>query len=398
MAGLDDSAPNYGRAHRRWPDAPLLEKYYGALVASFGGDSHGMIEHVKACVECVCLTIIEELGGEKPPADPSTTQLLVAALTPLGLKNSRGASKLDKVLSGFNKLADALSDMRNANGPVAHGKDAFLDTLTEDHSRAFLYTGDAIIGVLLNALEGKQPDLNRTREPYESFPQLNERIDRAVSVVARIDDEGDRPVVVFSVSTGPEGESVELRVEPSRLLYGIDRSAYIEVLETASEVEEAEEIDSEVESTPLATAAGGEQDTPAEVPSATPTPISAPVVVAYAGRLESSRAEIEKWINSQGLLAKHTLGTGQLVDSLLKTIDENLALDWAEREPLLARLRVAAKRVMSQFGVERMEADKAANGLVAWCVQHLAGLRGASAEVQVTTTPQSAAGGSVGSL
>ena len=97
-----------------------------------------------------------------PSAQPSTTDLLVAALDPLGLKNTRGATKLDKVLSGFNRLADAIGDMRNEAGPVAHGKDGFLDAIAADHARAFLHAGDAILGILLNAFEGKQPDLIAT--------------------------------------------------------------------------------------------------------------------------------------------------------------------------------------------------------------------------------------------
>ena len=48
-------------------------------------------------------------------------------------------------------------------------------------------------------------------------------------------------MVVFSVATGPRGEAIELRVEPSRLLYGIDRAAYIEVLRTADLVVAEEE-------------------------------------------------------------------------------------------------------------------------------------------------------------
>ena len=80
--------------------------------------------------------------------------------------------------------------------------------------------GDAILSILLNAFEGKQPDLIATREPYENFPHLNDRIDRAVAVEARIDEDADRPIVVFSVATGPRREAIELRVEPSRLCMG----------------------------------------------------------------------------------------------------------------------------------------------------------------------------------
>ena len=238
MAELDELVPNYRRAQEQWPDAPTLGSHYKALSACFSGNGYGLVEHVKSFIESVCLTIMGELSEPMPSSTPSTTELLVAALKPLGLRNTKGANKLDKVLSGFNRLSDAITEMRNETGPVAHGKDGFLDPVTADHARVFLLVGDAILGVLLNAFAGMEPDLSVTREPYESFPHLNERIDRAVSVEARVDEDGDRQVVIFSVATGPPDEAIELRVEPSRLLYGIDREAYIEVLKSVELVVE----------------------------------------------------------------------------------------------------------------------------------------------------------------
>lgn len=363
MPDLDALAPNYRRAQQRWPDAPTLAKCHEALRGCFDTNAQGLVEHVKSFIESVCLTIMGELREPMPSSTPSTTDLLVAALSPLGLRNTRGASKLDKVLSGFNKLADALSEMRNDNGPVAHGRDGFLDALTADHARAFLHAGDAILGVLLNALEGKQPDLTVTREPYESFPHLNERIDRAVSVEARIDEDGDRPMVVFSVATGPRGEAIELRVEPSRLLYGIDRLAYVEVLRTADLVlAEAEDAE------------GGEEGTETPVP----VPISglgAPALAApltdiiptYVGPLEGLRAALGAFLSAEGVDSAPTAEHGgRLMDSLLATAEQNMGLDWKQREPLQARLKVACKRVLVQFGSLPGKAEEVAERLVAW--------------------------------
>lgn len=363
MPDLDALAPNYRRAQQRWPNAPTLTTCHEALRASFDSNGHGLVEHVKSFIESVCLTIMGELREPMPSATPSTTDLLVAALSPLGLRNTRGASKLDKVLSGFNKLADALSDMRDLNGPVAHGKDGFLDALTADHARAFLHAGDAILGVLLNALEGKQPDLTVTREPYESFPHLNARIDRAVSVEARIDEDGDRPMVVFSVATGPRGEALELRVEPSRLLYGIDRSAYVEVLRTvdlvAADAEEGE---------------GGEEAAPAPEPfpsAGVGTPaLAGPLtdtVPTYDGPLEPLRSGLEAFLTAESVdpAATGTRGA-RLADSLLATAEQNMGLDWKQREPLQARLKVACKRVLVQLGCTTEKADDVSERLVAW--------------------------------
>lgn len=363
MPDLDALAPNYRRAHQRWPDAPTLTKCHEALRACFDTNAHGLVEHVKSFIESVCLTIMGELREPMPSATPSTTDLLVAALNPLGLRNTRGASKLDKVLSGFNRLADALTEMRNDNGPVAHGKDAFLDALTTDHARAFLHAGDAILGVLLNALEGKQPDLTVTREPYESFPHLNERIDRAVSVEARIDEEGERPMVVFSVATGPRGEAIELRVEPSRLLYGIDRSAYIEVLRTANlvvaEAEEGEDDEEAVAPAEPGALAAPDAET-VEVPLAE-------LVPAYGGPLEALRQGLSDFLAAEGVdPAPAAEGGARLTDSLLATVEQNMGLDWKRREPLQARLKVACKRVLVQFGSDPAKAENVAERLVAW--------------------------------
>lgn len=363
MPDLDALAPNYRRAQQRWPDAPTLAMSHDALRACFDMNSHGLVEHVKSFIESVCVTIMGELREPMPSSTPSTTTLLIAALKPLGLRNTRGASKLDKVLTGFNTLADALTEMRNDNGPVAHGKDAFLDALTVDHARAFLHAGDAILGVLLNALEGKQPDLTVTREPYESFPHLNERIDRAVTVVARIDEEGERPIVVFSVATGPLGEAIELRVEPSRLLYGIDRSAYIEVLRTAGlAVAPAEEGEDEDEA-PAST----EPVAPVGLDAATLEVSMAELVPTYEGPLEVLRQSLGDFLTAEGVDPATAAERGaRLTDSLLATVEKNMGLDWKRREPLQARLKVACKRVLVQFGSDTATAENVAERLVAW--------------------------------
>jgi hypothetical protein len=359
MADLDALAPNYRRARERWPDAPTLSRCHEALVACFEGNAHGEVEHVKSFVESVCVTILSEFREPMPSATPSTTDLLVAALRPLGLQNTRGASKLDKVLSAFNRLADALSEMRNDQGAVAHGKDAFLDAVTADHARAFLHAGDAILSVLLNALEGKEPDLTVTREPYERFPHLNERIDRSVSVEARVDEDGDRPIVVFAVATGPRDEAIEIRAEPSRLLYGIDRSAYIEVLKsTAVVVPEAEEEEQ--------MAAPEETVQPGLVSPLVSAPLTE-LVPRYRGRLATLRPALEGFLTAEGWqLVQAPAGGVDLADSLLATADQNMGLDWKQREALQARLKVACKRVLVKFGFQAERAEEVAERLVTW--------------------------------
>ncbi len=359
MPDLDTLAPNYRRAVNRWPDARALASCHEALTMCFGGSAHGLIEHIKSFIESVCITILIEFHAPLPSTTPSINELLVAALRPLGLQNTKGASKLDKVLSGFNKLTDALSEMRNDHGVVAHGKDAFLDAVTSDHARAFVHTGDAILSVLLNALDGKQPDLTVTREPYEHFPHLNERIDRAVSVEVRIDEDGESPVIVIAITTGARNEAFEIRAQPSRLLYGIDRPAYIDVLRNAA--------------TQVVVVAAEEQLTTSVIApevELTKASVAAPVtklVPSYTGRLAGQRVEFEKFLIAEGLMPAGISATGaSLTDSLLATADQNTGLDWKSREALQARLRVACKHVLVQFGFNAAKADDAASRLLTW--------------------------------
>jgi len=323
-----------------------------------------MVEQVKALIESVCLTILGEFHEPMPSATPSTTELLVAALRPLGLQNTRGASKLDKVLSGFNKLADALSEMRNDHGPIAHGKDGFLDSIAVDHARAFVHTGDVILSVLLNALEGKEPDLISTREPYERFAHLNARIDDAVGVEARVDEEGDRPMVVIAVATGPKDEAFEIRVEPSRFLYSVDREAYIEVLKTtngpaAVEEDEEEEDEDEEALIPIEWT----QPETGQVPEIASTL----VVQEYSGRLAVFRIPLRGFlIGEVSNILESESEPAELIESLLATMDENMRLDWKQRDVLQARLKIASRRVLMRFGSEAKKAEEIAEKLVTW--------------------------------
>ena len=367
MTNLDTLVPNYRRAKQRWPSAPTLTDGYDALAICFCDNAHGLVEHVKSFIESVCLTILSEFGQPKP-SKPNSTKLLVAALDALGLSNTRGATELNTVLSGFNRLSDALIKMRNETGPVAHGKDGFLDSVTIDHTRAFLHVGDAILGVLLNALEGMEPDLAVTHEPYETFKNYNDRIDQDASVQVQIDEEDDRPVIVFSVTTGLSEEAIELRVEPSRLLYGTDRQAYIEVLKTTNEVPAipVDEIEEQKEKGEVTFSES--DDMPSVAPVEAVGPVTA-VMSVYDGTFETLRSGLKTFLTLEGVNPTVIAGKEQLIDSLLATADTNMALDWRNREPIQARIKVACKRVLVQFGTESGKADEIAKRIVMWLSQ-----------------------------
>jgi hypothetical protein len=357
MSLMTNALPNYRRASVRWPQAPALTQYQAAIEHCIPGNEHGVVEHVKSFIECVCITIMTEFGKPLPSADPTITQLLVAALGVLGLQNSRGASKLDKVLSAFNKMSDALSEMRNENGPVAHGKDGFLDAIEEDHARSFLHTGDAIVGVLLNALEGKQPNLLATREPYERFALLCERIDRSVGLEARVEMEHDFPVLVVSLSIGNKTEAIDLRIEPSRLLYGIDRTAFVGVLSDTPELLVEDDDEDEGDAPPPAV------PTTEPEPVAHAEPAAAVVVDSYSGVLAYLRDSLRAFVVSEGINAAPN---DELLNSLLATAESNSGVDWQTRDNLQARMKIGFRRVLSKEGIDPTKVVDASERLLTW--------------------------------
>ena len=349
--------PNYRRATDRWPQAPALAQYHAAINHCIAGNGHGVVEHVKSFIECVCITIMTEFGEPLPCKNSNLTQYFNAALGVLGLQNARGASKLDKVLSAFNKMTDALDEMRNENGPVAHGKDGFLDAIEEDHARAFLHAGDAIVGVLLNALEGKGPNLLLTREPYERFAHLCERIDRSVGLEARVELEHDFPVLVVSLSIGNKTEAIDLRIEPSRLLYGIDRTAFVGVLSDTPELLLEDDDEDEGDAPPAA------------VPTTEPEsgahaePAAVVVVGSYSGVLAYLRDSLSAFVVSEGINAAPN---DELLNSLLATAESNSGVDWQFRENLQARMKIGFRRVLSKEGIDPTKVVDASERLLTW--------------------------------
>src|SRR5206468_4115808 len=139
-------------------------------------------------------------------------------------------------------------------------------------------------------------------------------------------------VVVFSVATGPRGEAIELRVEPSRFLYGIDREAYIEVLKTA-ELALAEAVEAE-ERAERTEAPHEVVDVPALAVGAAAGPVT-DVVPEYAGVLKEFRPGVEAFLLAEDLNPSAESGGGsRLIDSMLATAEQNIGLDWKERIPL----------------------------------------------------------------
>jgi hypothetical protein len=357
MEDFDSLVPHFGLAKERWPQAPTLSNHYRAVKESYEGSAHGLIATIKSFIESVCLTILGEFGKTMPSSDPSTTEMLVETLKTLGLQNSRGGSRLDKLLAAHNRLADTLSEMRNENDPIAHGKDGFLDTLTANERRAFLLISDTILALVLRAHEGTEPDLQYTREPYERFSHFHQRIDSTVTVESVVDNDSENQEIVVTFKTADLPDGIQLRIEPSRLLYEIDRTAYVEMLASSLVIALEPAISEEVSVTaPPDMRRAPEPDAP------TPE-----VVRSYEGTLSPLKNDFEGYLRSLNVSPTVMASDGMsFEDSLLATADRSMGLDWASREPLLAGMKVALRRTLLQFGVESRRAEEIAEHLVSW--------------------------------
>lgn len=218
------------------------------------------------------------------------------------------------------------------------------------------------MGALLNALEGKEADFLVAREPYERFKHLCVRIDRSVAIIdVRVDEEEIGPILVVSMTVGGKEEAIQLRIEPSRLLYSIDRPGFVEFLSESL--------------TALALAVGEEEDEslylpfrdaesePVEATVPTKEPPSVFVADEYEGTLSRLRPALQGFLLSEGLLL---VPDPRLLNSLLAAAEQNRGVDWRTREMLRSRMKFSSRRLLRRFGLEREKAKAGAERLLTW--------------------------------
>ena len=85
-----------------------------------------------------------------------------------------------------------------------------------------MLAADAIVTFLHEAYLERDPDPVLTLEPFERFAKSNATIDEYPAIIAEADEDGILRARVLL----PNNEAITLTVEPSRLLFGVDREAY----------------------------------------------------------------------------------------------------------------------------------------------------------------------------
>ena len=79
-----------------------------------------------------------------------------------------------------------------------------------------------------------EPELVRTREPYERFARMNALIDHNVGIAAL---ESEFEAAVDIAISLPNDDVITLTVEASRLLFEFDRDAYVAALIASREAD-----------------------------------------------------------------------------------------------------------------------------------------------------------------
>lgn len=369
---LDEIAPAFCAACERWPDASNLRQHYRDLTRTWEEEGSSVIELTKSFLECVCWTVLNELGAPKPDTStPTTAELLSCVLDALGLRNQRGVGPLGKVISGHNKLAEGLNELRNQDGSVAHGRDGFLDAISTRHARVYLLSADSVVALILSAYDGKEPNLRTTREPPERFRHLNKRIDAGCALDAEVDLEDG--VLVIRVQAGAQApeEAIELRVPPSELLYQLDRQAYVSVLEALGgiapaekEGEEEETVEPEAKKEPVE---AGLQETPTAAPEPAPEPVKQQLRDDYRGSFRERVHPLYEFVVHQLLEGRDDQAeqVRRFVNTLLAEMERLAVVDWARREPERAAVRVALKRLIRLAAIDGLDRE-AVEPLLDW--------------------------------
>jgi hypothetical protein len=227
---LENWYPNITRACTHWQDAEMLQQTFAAFEKDFSEENDAVLGSAKALLEVVCRIIIDEFHTINEPCRPASNSptlgdWLSSSVKALKLGDERD-NKFKKLVSCHHSLADALNACRNEGDPISHGKDPYLAKLSAHHRRSVTLATDAIIGFLFEAFTDSHINLTLTREPYERFQDFNDKIDQSIRVETSVDDTDDIAIINL-LFTLPNGDEIPLSIEPSRLLYQLDRQAYI---------------------------------------------------------------------------------------------------------------------------------------------------------------------------
>ncbi len=211
-----------------WQSAHL-DEIVAKIESGLRDESDSAIDGAKCLIEAVCKTILSERGGEIDRTD-SPGKLLRKTAHVLSIFDEEGGENLKQMVQGMTNAANGLESLRNAFGPMGHGRDAKHGKLGDWHRLMAVRTAETISVLLYEAHCARVVNLKYSRASFNEDDPENEKIDRLADI--QIDPES-REIVVNEA----------YRYRPSQLLYELDREGYINERTKAANLAEDEEIE-----------------------------------------------------------------------------------------------------------------------------------------------------------
>jgi hypothetical protein len=197
---------------------PHLKEIIEEVEMGLRNNSDKAFDGSKCLIECTCKTILAERGAAVE-ADIKLVSLVKKTAEKLGI-NSELGEDFRNMLSGLTTTTQAVANIRNAYGPLAHGRDAAHERIGGYQRYMAAKMAEMVSVMLYQIHKGVPADLLYTREEYDESHNDNTLIDGAV----RIDVDPETNEVNF----------VDYGIfRPSEILYALDREAYKSALQTA---------------------------------------------------------------------------------------------------------------------------------------------------------------------
>lgn len=174
----------------------------------------------KALIESTCKTILSDRGCEVNKN--IKIEKLVKDTLKVLKEEAQFKKNVNKTINGLNTVVKGLSELRNDEGIVSHGKDGYAKSPDPIQAQLAARAADAIVSFLIKIHKKYPADNPNKREHYDDYPEFNEYIDELIETVRIFD----------------------YKYQPSEVLFHVDQKAYFELhLEFLTQAEDELEDD-----------------------------------------------------------------------------------------------------------------------------------------------------------
>jgi len=151
----------------------------------------------KALIESTCKTILKDRGHELNKNIKIET-LVKETLNALE-EEAQFKKNLNKTINGLNAVVKGLSELRNDEGIVSHGKDGYAKSPDPIQAQLAARAADAIVNFLIKTHKKYPTNNPNKREHYDDYPEFNEYIDELTETVRIFNYEYQPSEVLFHV-------------------------------------------------------------------------------------------------------------------------------------------------------------------------------------------------------